>query len=240
MRKHFRRSGKGMWRDTRRRRQFDIKKFLASVLVVSIPLMIFCISANLLMRMNDIYEYSMESSGVIENMTINTSKEEVVGSITKFLQHRSDELSLVSDYGYEPQELYSEEDKTAMTQTRKLLDIMLVVGILAFLASFTVYFFLIRWRVKTIFMKRFKLAAVVLLVMEALNVVTLTVRPLWKYVYGWFIPVKFPDGDNLVMFLSEAFPIQVAVFEAIISIILLLILSYGTWSVAGKKKMFKR
>jgi hypothetical protein len=59
-------------------------------------------------------------------------------------------------------------------------------------------------------------------------------------VYGWFIPVKFPDGDNLVMFLSEAFPIQVAVFEAIISIILLLILAYGTWSVAGKKKMFKR
>ena len=169
-----------MWRDTRRRRQFDIKKFLASVLVVSIPLMIFCISANLLMRMNDIYEYSMESSGVIENMTINTSKEEVVGSITKFLQHRSDELSLVSDYGYEPQELYSEEDKTAMMQTRKLLDIMLAVGVLAFLASFTVYFFLIRWRVKTIFMKRFKLAAVVLLVMEAMNVVTLTVRPLWK------------------------------------------------------------
>ena len=239
MRKSFRRSRSRMWRDTRRQRQFDIKKFLASVLVVSVPLMIFCITANVLMRMNDIYDYSLESSGVIDNMTISTSKEEVVGSITKFMQHRSDELTLVSNYGYEPQELYSEEDKEAMGQTRRLLDIMLVIGILALLATAASYFFLIRWRVKAIFMKRFKLAAVVFLVIEALNVITLIVSPLRKAVYGWFIPMDFPDGDNLVMFLSDAFPAQVAVFELIVGTVLLLILAYGTWSVAGKKKMFK-
>jgi hypothetical protein len=41
------------------------------------------------------------------------------------------------------------------------------------------------------------------------------------------------------MFLSDAFPAQVAVFELIVGTVLLLILAYGTWSVAGKKKMFK-
>ena len=53
------------------------------------------------------------------------------------------------------------------------------------------------------------------------------------------IRMDFPDGDNLTILISEDFPMQVAVFEAIFGVIVLLIMAYFTWSVAGRRKMFK-
>lgn len=231
---------KSDWQGKRQRRQFDIQKFLASIIVISLPLMIFCLSANLIMRMDDIYEYNMDASGIMNNTNLSTSKEDVVGSITKFMQHRTDDFSLMENVEYEPQQLYSEKDRGAMLQTRHLLDVMLAIGVLMFVASAIAYFFLIRWRVRDIFMKRFKLTFVIFLIMEAANILIVSIQPLRKFVFGSFIEMDFPDDDNLVYLLSDSFPMQIAVFEAIIGIILMLILTYITWQVAGRRKMFKR
>ena len=126
-----------------------------------------------------------------------------------------------------------------MANARTLLDIMLVIGLLTLILTAVCYFLLIRWHVKDVFMKRFKLAAVVLLVMEAVNFIVVTAEPLRRLVYGHFIQMDFPDGDNLVILLSEDLPKQIAIFEVLFAGVALLIMAYFTWSVAGKRKMFK-
>lgn len=210
------------------------------MLVVTLPLMIICLSANVMMRMGDVYEYSMDSSGIMDSTTLRTTKDEVVGALSKYMQHRTDELSLIESAEIEPVEIFGTEDREAMSQTRTLLDIMLAIGALAFVASALAYFLLIRWRVKDIFMKRFKVAFAVTIMLEVLNIVLVTVEPLRRIVFGRFIRMDFPDGDNLVLLLADDFPRQVVMFETIMGTVLMLILAYFTWSVAGRRKMFKR
>jgi hypothetical protein len=228
-----------LWQRALNPSKFDFHKFMASVLVVTIPLMIFCLSANVLMRIGDVYEYNMDSSEIMNHTSLSTSKSEVVNSLTMFMQHRTDEMSLMENVEYEPEELFSDLDRQAMGSARMLLDIMLVIGLLALIITAVCYFLLIRWHVRDIFMKRFKLAVVVLLIMEAVNLIVVTAEPLRRLVYGHFIQMDFPDGDNLLILLSEDFPKQIAIFEAIFAVVVLLIMAYFTWSVAGKRKMFK-
>ena len=231
---------KSDWQGKKQKRQFDIQKFFASVIVISLPLMIFCLSANLVMRMDDIYEYNLDASGVMNNTNLSTSKEDVVSSITRYMQHKTDDFTLMENVEYEPEQLYSVRDKMAMRQTRQLLDVLLVIGGLMFAVSLIAYFFLIRWRVKDIFMKRFKLSFIVLMIIEAVNVLVVSLEPLRKATFGRFILMRFPDDDNLTFLLSKSFPVQIVVLEAAIGLIVMLILTYLTWQVAGRRKMFKR
>lgn len=228
-----------LWQRALNPSEFDFHKFLASVLVVTIPLMIFCLSANVLMRIGDVYEYNLDSSEIMDHTSLRTSKGEVVNALTEFMQHRTDKLSLVENVEYEPEQLFSDLDQQAMANARTLLDIMLVIGLLTLIITAVCYFLLIRWHVRDVFMKRFKLAAVVLLVMEAVNFIVVTAEPLRRLVYGHFIQMDFPDGDNLVILLSEDLPKQIAIFEVLFAGVALLIMAYFTWSVAGKRKMFK-
>lgn len=239
MKRLLKRRKQRAWQRELNPRRFDKDKFLATILVVTIPLMIMCLSANLFMRIGDVYEYNLDSSEIMDHTTIRTEKTEVVNSLTSYMQHKTGELSLMESVEYDPQQLYGAEDREAMAQTRRLLDIMLVIGVLAMLITALCYFLLIRWHVRDIFMKRFKMAAAVTLAIEAVNFIVVSVKPLREFVFGHFIRMDFPDGDNLTILISEDFPMQVAVFEAIFGVIVLLIMAYFTWSVAGRRKMFK-
>ena len=225
---------------TRKKREFDIQKFLANLIVIFLPIMIFCLSANIVLRLGEVYEFSLNSSEIMENTTIATTKDDVVGTFSSFMQHRMPELTLMENVEYEPQDIFSSLDKKAMAGLRGLLDVLLAIGAIAFLVTLVSYFFLIRWRVKAVFMKRFKIAALVLLIIEVVNAVINLVPVLRTAVYGGVFGRKFPDGDNLILLLSDQFPFQVTMFEIIVGGILLALMTYITWSVAGRRKYFKR
>ncbi len=225
---------------TRKKRDFDIQKFLANLIVIFLPIMIFCLSANIVLRLGEVYEFSLNSSEIMENTTIATTKDDVVNTFASFMQHRMPELTLMENVEYEPQDIFSSLDKKAMAGLRSLLDVLLAIGAGAFLVNLAAYFFLIRWRVKAVFMKRFKIAVLVLLIIEVVNAVINLVPSLRMAAYGGVFGKKFPDGDNLVLLLSDSFPFQVTMFEIIVGGILLALMTYITWSVAGRRKFFKR
>lgn len=212
---------------------------MAAIVVVSLPLMIFCLVANLVMRLPDVYEYSLNSSNILQHSSIATDTESVKTAISKYLQGKSTELSLVESNGYKPTDIFSKEDKQAMLQLRSFLNVLLGVGAVAFIFTFIIYFFMVRWRVKGIFMERFKQAAWVFIMLQIINLTICFITPVWKRVYGLFIRTSFKDGDNLVLLLGEHFPRQVAIFEFLIGTVIMLIIGYFTRSFAGRKKLFK-
>ena len=63
----------------------------------------------MVMRTGDIYEYSLDSSGIMDHTTLRTSKSDVVNSFASFMQHRSGELTLIESVDYEPEELFSDQ-----------------------------------------------------------------------------------------------------------------------------------
>ena len=222
-----------------KRSNFDVKKFLATIIVIALPITVFCIAANLTLRLGEIYEYSLDSSEILENTTIVTDKDSVANTFASFMQHRTPELSLIESVEYDPQEIFSRQDKDAMAGLRWILDILLAIGAVGFFATAVCYFFLIRWRVKDIFMNRFKVSVVVFAGILVANAMTILVPSIRNAVYGKIIGTKFPDGDNLVLLLSDSFPLQVTVAETLLASILMSIVAYITWTIAGRRKLFR-
>ncbi len=209
------------------------------MIVISLPLMIVCLVANLVFRLPDVYEYSLTSSNILQNTSLSTTKEEVQKAFSDFMQGKTDELKLIEKTEYKPEDIFSKEDKEAMKSLRTFLNVLLVIGLFSLFITFVVYFFMIRWRVKGIFMDRYKQSLWVFIGVEILNVTIKFVDPLWKHIYGLFMRTSFKEGDNMVLLLGDAFPKQVALFELIVGSVVMALVGYLTWSVAGRKKLFK-
>lgn len=240
MRRRRRRYREDSWKRSINRREDSLHTALANVIVVSVPVMVICIAANVIMRMKDVYQYSLNASGILGATTIRTSDADFIGLMTDFLNGKTDTFALMENVEYEPEQIFTALDADVMVHFRLFLNIILIIGILAFIVSFIMYFFLIRWRVKAIFMNRFKIAVGVFAALEAVNAATICVTPLRRAVYGRFIPMDFPDGDNLVILLGDAFPRHVAMFELCLGVAMMIAIGYFTWHVAGHKKMFRR
>ncbi len=240
MRRRRKRRREDSWKRTVNRRSDTTYSRVASVIVVSVPLAVVCLVMNIIMRMKDVYSYSLSASGIIGKTTISTSEEEILALITNFMNGKTDEFALMENSPYDPEQIFSALDQQVMTDTRAFLHIVLVIGLIALAVSAIAYFLLIRWRVKEIFMKRFKISVVVFAVLEVFNILTVCIEPVRKAVYGSIIPMDLPDGDNLALLLGEAFPRQVIMFETIAGVAAMALIGYLTWYVAGRRKMFRR
>ena len=240
MRIRRRRRREDSWKRAVNRRDDTIYKRVANVIVFSVPIAVICLVANVIMRMKDVYSYSLSASGIIGATTVSTSEDELLGLITNFMTGKTDEFALMENSEFDPEQIFSALDQQAMTDARHVLDIMLIIGVVMLVLSVVAYWLLIRWRVREIFMKRFKVCVGVFAVLEILNILTVCIAPLRAATWGLLIPMEFPDGDNLVLLLSDAFPRQVVMFEAIAGVFAMLLLGYLTWNVAGRRKMFRR
>lgn len=239
MKRYRRNSRKNPWRNTNKIRQYDKKKIMAAVLVISLPIAVIALVTNLVLRLPDIYEYSLSSSNILKNTTLAVSKDDVKKVISEYLQGKTGELKLVENTEYKPEDIFSKEDKAAMHSLKIFLNVILGIGILFFIVTAVICFFMMRWRVKGVFMEGYKRSLWVFAILQALNVIIALMEPLWKNIYGLFMLTKFSDGDKMVMILGDAFPRQVAMFQLIIGGVIMALVGYLTWSVAGRKKLFK-
>lgn len=235
-----RRKREDSWKRAVNRRDDTIYKRVANVIVFSVPIAVICLVANVIMRMKDVYSYSLSASGIIGATTVSTSEDELLGLITNFMTGKTDEFALMENSEFDPEQIFSALDQQAMMGARHVLDIMLMIGMVMLVLSVVAYWLLIRWRVREIFMKRFKVCVGVFAVLEILNILTVCIAPLRAATWGLLIPTEFPDGDNLVLLLSDAFPRQVIMFEVIAGVFAMLLIGYLTWNVAGRRKMFRR
>ncbi len=213
---------------------------IANVTVFTVPVMIMCLAANIVMRMRDVYSFCLNSSGIMNVSAVHTTQDGFIDAVVSFINGNDSALGLMEDSAYDPQPVFSELDRQVLGDTRDLLDILLIAGLLLLAVSAVMYFLLIRWRVKDIFMRRFKAGLVLFIILEAAGAAAVCVTPLREALFGLFMPMDFPEGDNLVMILGPAFPAQAVIFEAAVGAVAMAAVGYLTWYVAGRKKMFRR
>lgn len=228
------------WKRTVNRRGDNLYRRVADVIVFSVPLAVVCLVANVIMRMKDVYSYSLSASGIIGSTTISTTEDDFIGLMTDYMNGKTDEFALMENSEFDPEQIFSALDQQAMAGARSVLYAMLVIGIVALVLSAAAYFLMVRWRVKDIFMKRFNACVWVFIALELINIVTVCVPKIRMMTWGRLIPMEFPDGDNLVILLGDAFPRQVVMFETIAAVVVMIAVGYLTRSIAGRRKMFRR
>lgn len=233
-------SRKNPWRNTRNAKKIPVEQLLAIILVISIPLAAICISSNVVLRLPDVYQYNLRSTQALNKTGRVIKEEKVIKLFGDFMQGKTDDFKLKEDVSYQPENVFSKADQRAMTNLRNALNVMLVIGILSFLLTVLGYFFLIRWRKKELQRRAFKKAAALFLILTILNTAMKLVPRLRDITWGQLFNMKFPKRDVLVQILEKSFAFHVTLFEVLLSLILMALLGYMTWQVAGRKKLFKK
>ncbi|MGI6722279.1 MAG: DUF1461 domain-containing protein [Anaerovoracaceae bacterium] len=240
MKRYRRNSRKNPWRNSLAEKHIQKDVFFARLLLISIPLMIVCISANITLRMSNTYQYSLTSSQILNVAPYSVDQTKLVDLFGQYMQHRTDSFALKESVDYDPQDVFTVKDKVAMHHLRVMTDALLLVGIAALLVTALSYFMLIRMRRKVIHMEYFKKSFIIFLVLAAVSALVKVVPPLRALTWGRFFQLNHDGSDLLALIFDHGFYTQVTIFDLIISFVLMAILAYFTWEVAGRKKMFRR
>ncbi len=240
MKTYRKNSRRNPWRNTRRRREIPIEKIMAWLLIISIPLMIICLTSNLVLRLPDTYQYNLRATQSVSQTGRMISEDKVIELFGDFMSGKTDELVLMEEVEYQPENVFHPEDEKAMTNLRNALDIILIVGLLNLGITALIYFFLIRWRKKEIHLQNYKRSIWSFALLTVANSLIKLVPPLREATWGRIFGTDFPKHDVLIQILEKSFALHVTIFDVIISTVLMAILGYVTWQVAGRKKIFKR
>ncbi|MEG0392815.1 MAG: hypothetical protein RR626_08640, partial [Anaerovoracaceae bacterium] len=95
------------------------------------------------------------------------------------------------------------------------------------------------WRKKALHMEYFKKSVWVFLLLSIANSLVKLVNPIREATWGKIFGTDFPKHDFLIEIFQNSFALHITIFDLLVSWILMGILAYGTWQVAGRKKIFK-
>lgn len=239
MKTYRKNSRRNPWRNNMKRREIQWDNVFGKLLVISVPIMIICLSANITMRMSDTYQYSLSSSQVLDSAPVVVEETALVNLFGSYMQHRTAVFSLKEAVSYKPGDAFNAMDRQFMHNLRKTMDVILMLGIAMLAISALGYFFLIRWRKKVWHMMCFKKSFVVFLILSAVSAASTAIPFFRENTWERLFNTGFADGDLLALILQKGFALQVTVFNLIISFVLMGILAYATWEVAGRKKCSK-
>lgn len=240
MKTYRKNSRRNPWRNTRKKREIPIEKIMAWLLIITIPLMIICLTSNLVLRISDTYQYNLRATQSVSQTGRMISEEKVIELFEDFMMGKTDDFALMEEVQYQPENVFSPQDQKAMTNLRQALNIILIVGAVNSLLTILIYFFLIRWRKKEIHMQNYKRSIWSFAALTIGNSLIKLVPSLREATWGRIFGTDFPRHDVLIQLLEKSFAFHVTIFDVIISTVFMAILGYITWQAAGRKKMFKR
>ena len=237
-----RNSRKNPWRNTwqdKSRRKVDALRVLGSVLVLSLPLFLSSLVFAVLVNTPDVYEYNMKGTQAVEQGRRYVSQEDVLALIDDFMAGKTDDFVLLEDTDYKPENVFSEEDQQAMEGFRRWANDCITLALVTGFFSLVIYVLLLRSRRKDVLRLMVPLSAVPLALIQVLQFLAKTVKPVMKLAYGRFYSGGFPEGDFLVRIARESFGRQLATFELLGCLALYLVLLYVTYRLAGRTRLFR-
>ena len=228
------------WRNYARNKKSGWPELLGKLLIICIPVMIICLVANVMVRTEDTLEYSLKQSQILNSAPVIVDETQFVDLLSDYMQHKTNDFSLLEAVEYEPQDVFKDADRIMMNKWRWSMDILAILGILALAGTAVCYFFLIRWRKKVVLMSNFKKAAVVTIAFALLWAVLKASAPVRAATWFKLVGMKVDEGNLLYLVSSKGYFSQLTVFELIGTAAFLGVMAYLTWEIAGQRKMFIR
>lgn len=239
MKKYRKHSRRNPWRNTRRNMDRDWKAICAAVLVVSVPLMVILGTLNYVVRYSGVWKYDLTSSQVLTQISTQIDEDQLLNAVSSYMQHKTDSFELKEDVEYQPENVFKAVDKKAAKRIREFMDVTMVIGIIMLLLTAAAYFLLIRWRSHEIHMKRFRQSVWVYAISIIVLCLICVIPPARHLVWGLLMGTKLPADDTLVVLFGGTLGFHIAMYWLLISAVITGILTYVTWEIAGRKRMFR-
>lgn len=247
-----------MKRNIRNRTSKDRIRWYVLILVVLIPFFVFAVSLNASTRIADAYKWQMDriqeqassedpgSAKLLRELNIYVGTDSLSSQISAFMKHKTDEIKTLDredemyDYYLADAAGFSEMDYHALRVVRTTDDILLVLGILAFVWSVIMFMYHIRegYAAKAVFRRIFLISLAVQLISQTILGVLLMIPSVRNAVSDVLFGIRFGEGDILPQIMGSDLVTAAGVLEIILCLAVTIILFYIVWVSTKPRDVF--
>jgi hypothetical protein len=158
-----------------------IKIILSWFLVIAVPVVSLGLACNALVRLPDIYQYTMTETQVLKHFNAGGQEESVAKSISTYMQHRADELQYQYDEEDEMSLLFSRDEQNLMEMLRTRADIWGIVFVGLMILSIVSLIVLTKGEHYEIIRIRIKIAISLFVVMILAIAIVILIPDMWIF-----------------------------------------------------------
>lgn len=213
--------------------------FCSIVLAVTLPLMIFILSSNLVLRVSATYTFHFNDSQVIGEVPYNITGSETAGEIASYWSSFSSEpFQVYEKNGNYRDPVFEEDEQQVMGKIKSVLNIELAAGFLCLIITLAIYIYLYRNGFRDALRKRSYTGmgiAAALLVIHAVCWCTGSYR---RWLYDTLIGMPLAEDSTLVILLGDPFFKTYVIFASILGAALLGIVCYINYHLTRPNRIF--
>ncbi|QHI71912.1 DUF1461 domain-containing protein [Aminipila terrae] len=215
-------------------------KTFSIALAVTIPITSFCLGANIVTRMPDVYQYEFKATDVLKNFDLNKNDDQMGEFISDFMTGKIAKLQIIKEDDDRPQSVFTKNEMLAAANARKYMNILAAIGIMALIFMVVSFIMLKKYEFDKEIRRQFKLGAIIY---GCLIV---------AYVAGYFIAAKtghslgdllgyIPHEDDLLpQIITDGLKRRLFYSTAVVSTIIMGILGYIIYKITEPKRIFSR
>lgn len=227
------------WQNNMERREMEWSHVTGRFMVIFLTALIICIGLNLVIRSQNMYQYTLDASQALSDSSSLVDEDDVTKEMGDYMMHKSDKMSLMSKSEYKPEQVFTKKADAMMHRLRKTADIAALAGLISLLGTIACYFFLIRWRKKRDHMRYFRYTVAAVLITAGCIAVSKIIRPICTLTWMKLAGGSAPEGDLISLIINQDFFRQEGIIELIVEAAALAVFGYITWEIAGNKRLFK-
>lgn len=212
---------------------------LSAFLAVLIPLAIFLLSSNLILRMPLTYQYYFNDSQSINGIDYDISVSKMSKSICSYFSSPgSEEFQVYEVNGQYKDPVFGSKDKTVMKNAKNFLFKELVAGLAALIFAVLIYVNTVKKKLREYLRIESWIAMGVTAFLLLLQLILMNIKGFRAVLYGAILGEKLTKSSNLLTILGGSFYKTYLAFDLITGIILLLIFIYINHKYTKAERIF--
>ena len=220
-------------------RKFE--EILSVLTIITIALFIITFADTIVYRSSGVYSYYFNDTRVIDELHTNISSGEIAEKIASYFNSSDNEIfRLMENTGYDMEDIFTEDEGRNMLKVKKFFDAEGLICGGSFLATFAIYFHLIRENRKKLLSSCYKLSVPISLALIGLKA--------WILISGKYAElgmkalglVELPADSYLRHVLGPEFVAMCGKFNLVIAIAIFLAVTYICLRVSRQQKLFFR
>lgn len=215
-----------------------IYRIMFIVLAVLIPVSCILGAANIVYRMPDLYVYQFNKYQITDEVDLEMKDDDLGQFISDFMSGKKSDFAMVQEYRDREQSVFSTVEQLNMEHARGILNNTMFVMVGAALLTLLFSGIFLAKKMKPELRSAFKGGILVTIMMNVALLIAFSLHPVKKYLHGLIFIRPFGADDVLPQMLTGAFAQLSVIAVALVSLILLILLSSVVWRLTKPRRMF--
>ena len=213
--------------------------FCSIVLTITLPLMIFLLSSNLVLRVSATYTYHYNDSQVIDEIPYYVTASQMADGIASYWSSFSGEaFQVYEENGTYQDPVFDETEQQVMQKAKRILNIELAAGLLFLAITLAIYIYLYRSGFRDALRNRSWVGLGIAPVLLVAHGICWHIKSYRVWMYTHLIGIELEKDSTLAIVLGDPFFKTYVIFASIFGAAMLAAICYANYLLTKPSRIF--